>query len=221
MRQHITPDYREINSNFDPAPMPGEVFKPVPGYEGLYEVSDYGRVISHKGKKPRVLRGTVTAQGYIRVALHRDGKKKKFLRVHRLVALTHLGPAPAGKPSVLHANDIPADNRLLNLRYGDDSENMRDSVVNGTHADANKTHCPQGHPYLAANTRVTKIGGRYCISCKCAREAARRARKTGRPFDFNEYADQRYVELTTAPDADLTPVISASLTQAADDPAAA
>ena len=43
--------------------------------------------------------------------------------------------------NVLHANDIPWDNRLENLRWGTQSENLKEATVNGRNVNANKTHC--------------------------------------------------------------------------------
>lgn len=215
MSNYTLPDYRTINENFDPTPMLGEVFKPVPGYEGHYSVSNYGRVTSHKGKQTRVLKSGFLPTGHLKVGLCRDGKMKTS-RVHRLVALAHLGPAPADKSDVLHANDVKVDNRLSNLRFGTPAENHRDRVLNGGCPHANKTHCKYGHEFVVASTR-TANGRRQCIACKNARNAAYYAAKTGRAFNVTEDADRRYIELTTAPDADLTPVISITLAQAADD----
>lgn len=208
MSDYTLPDYTVINENSDPTPMPGEVFKPVPDYPG-YEISNYGRVISHKRGRPRVIKGTVD-KGYIRVDLRRDGKSK-LNSVHRLVAQAHIGPPPSDKPHVLHANDIPTDNRLANLRFGTPTENHHDKVLNGNHPHARKTHCKNGHAFVSANTRVYANVGRFCISCDRARNAARYAAKIGRTFDFHEHALDVYMSLTTAPGADMSPVLSAAL----------
>lgn len=213
MSNFTIPDYKVINENFDPTPMIGEVFKPVSGYEGMYEVSSFGRVRSFKGNTTRILKGCPNSNGYPLVSLFRDGKTKSF-NVHRLVAAAHLGPAPADRPHVLHADDVKANNRISNLRYGDDSANKRDRVLNGNDPDARKTHCPQGHAYVHANTYV-RNGRRYCISCQRARAAAAIAKKYGRAYDVNEDADRRYIELTTEPGADMSPALSQTLAKAA------
>lgn len=206
MSKHTTPSPAEINSNFDPTHMSGEVFKPIPGYEGLYDVSDFGRVRSFKGLKPRVLKGNfLNSAGCPRVVLCRDGKTK-YAYVHRLVALAHLGPAPEGKPNAIHENDDKADNRLANICYGTQARTLRDKVNNGDRPKVIKTHCPQGHEYVVANTYDRANGKRQCIACYRTRSAAQYAAKTGRTIDFNEIADQKYIELTTAPGANLAPV---------------
>lgn len=117
-----------------------ETWKPVPGYEGLYEVSDQGRVRSLDRVVPngspggRLIQGqplkTAPAWGgYRRVCLP---KNKSFL-VHCLVAAAFLGPRP-DKHDVRHLNGNRTDNRLANLAYGDRAENLRDCYRYGSHA---------------------------------------------------------------------------------------
>lgn len=89
-----------------------ETWKPVPGYEGRYEVSDLGRVRSlgfARGEKPRELVVCCGSQRYPYVNLQR-----KMHRVHTLVLTAFRGPAPAGCDAS-HLNDDPRDNRLVNL----------------------------------------------------------------------------------------------------------
>lgn len=158
--------------------MSEERWLPVVGYEGLYEVSDQGRVRSldmidsmrrkHKG---RVLVSIpVNKQGHLIVNLHKNGQQTMFL-VHRLVMAAFVGPCPAGQ-EVRHLNDMPTDNALENLAYGTRAENMADMVRNGHDAAARgtnpqslKTHCPHGHEYTPENTATTKRGTRRCREC--------------------------------------------------------
>lgn len=126
-----------------------------------YEVSEVGDV--RLKATQRELMQTYSG-GYFRVALHR----RKFL-VHRLVAAAFIGESDL---DVLHENDVKTDNRVSNLRYGTNSQNQVDSVRNGTHHLARRTHCPQGHEYTEANTMIRKNGSRACRAC---RAVARRA----------------------------------------------
>ena len=89
----------------------GENWKEVPGYEGIYWVSDLGRIRSkngfiklrlHKGKK------------YYTVGLSKEGKQRTEF-VHRLVAMAFL-PNPEGYNVVMHINEKKTDNRACNLR---------------------------------------------------------------------------------------------------------
>ena len=152
-----------------------EVWQAAPGFEGLYEVSDGGRVRSLA--RPRrnyvyLLRPTSVADGYHQVSLWRDGKSHRF-RVHALVMESFVGPLPSGM-LVRHLDGDPAHNCRLNLTYGTPSQNSDDSVRHGTHVNARKTHCPQGHPYDELNT-ARNHKSRLCRECIKAGQRKRRA----------------------------------------------
>lgn len=123
-----------------------EVWKPVVGYEGRYDVSDLGRVRSldrveeylrqdqysgrtlvirrfHRG---RLLRAGRTASGHLSVVLGRGQTKQ----VHVLVLEAFVGPCPEGL-ECCHHDDDPSNNRLGNLRWGTRSDNLNDAVRNG------------------------------------------------------------------------------------------
>ena len=106
--------------------MEKEIWKPAKGYEGLYEVSNLGRVKSlartckgrGNGRKPireRILCLEVSNNGYIRVRLSMDRHTKHCL-VHRLVAEAFT-PNPNNLPQVNHKNEDRADNRAENLEW--------------------------------------------------------------------------------------------------------
>jgi NUMOD4 motif/HNH endonuclease len=157
-----------------------ERWRPVPGYEGAYEVSDLGRVrslrrtvIRSNGRatvvRQRILRQSqYVADGrgtYRRVVLSKGGQAKNFT-VHILVMIAFVGPRPQGM-DICHENGDGKDNRLVNLRYDTHKANMADTVRHGTHPHARLTHCPQEHPYDEANT-YRHPGGRQCRMCKRA-----------------------------------------------------
>ena len=97
-----------------------ENWKDIPGYEGLYSVSDEGRVWGIK--KNRMLRQDCSSWGYPRVFLRNHEGEKRF-SVHRLVMLSFVGPVPDGQ-EVNHKNGIKNDPRLENLEYVTRSENQ-------------------------------------------------------------------------------------------------
>lgn len=90
--------------------------------------------------------------------------------MHRLVLLAFVGPCPDGMEAC-HANDIPTDNRLANLRWGTHADNMRDRIENGGNPFVNQTHCKRGHEFSDENTRLGSNGERNCRACARARWA--------------------------------------------------
>lgn len=90
-----------------------EIWKPVVGYEGLYKVSNKGRV---KGlRSGKILKSALNKKGYPMVVLSRNGKLLPQ-RVHRLVALTFI-PNLNNYPIVNHINENKTDNRVENLEW--------------------------------------------------------------------------------------------------------
>lgn len=163
-----------------------ERWLPVPGYEGLYEVSDLGRVrsLDRIDSAGRRLRGAImqtTSHGrisddgrsYQTLTLSREGEKCK-VSVHRLVAHAFLG-TPAEGQMVRHLNGLRDDNRPENLAWGTGTENNLDIVLHGRNRQLAKTHCPSGHEYAGENLFYNKRGGRFCRACSRARSRAQRA----------------------------------------------
>lgn len=152
-------------------------WRAVIGYEGIYEVSSGGgvRSLTRQSRNQwseftlqgRVLSPAINSQGRPTVCLRANGAAKTWL-VHRLVAMAFLGPCPPGYV-VCHNNGNPLDNRLENLRWDSRSANAYDSIEHGTHFSVSITHCPQGHEYTEANTRMVRNGTtRLCRACGTA-----------------------------------------------------
>lgn len=112
-----------------------EVWKPIKGYEGLYEIGNRGSVYNVRTKKvmepvktkpslksmvKRNLKPSEVSP-YFTVGLTKDGIRKTF-KIHRLVAQAFI-PNPENKPLVNHINEVTTDNRVQNLEWSTGSEN--------------------------------------------------------------------------------------------------
>ena len=94
-----------------------EEWKPIPGYEGLYEVSNYGRVRSYKwSSNGKILSPCKDGSGYLFVILCKDGKAKKHCTIHRLVAEAFI-PNPSNLPQVNHKDECKKNNYFGNLEW--------------------------------------------------------------------------------------------------------
>ena len=116
-----------------------EVWRPVTGYNGRYEVSNLGEVRSLERTKrnnggaqripSHVMRQSQNHKGYKIVHLSKDGANT-WVMVHRIVALAFI-PNPEGKPQVNHIDGDKNNNAANNLEWVTNAENMRHAVENG------------------------------------------------------------------------------------------
>lgn len=119
--------------------MTQERWLPVVGYEGLYEVSDHGRVRSFvklaqgggRNAVPgaHVLKGSPGRMGYPVVTLG-VGESKRRHYVHALVLCAFVGPRPP-RHECLHGDGVRTNNCVSNLRWGTRQENVDDMVRHG------------------------------------------------------------------------------------------
>lgn len=118
-----------------------EIWKPVAGYEGVYEVSNFGNVKNVATNKERKL--LLNKDGYVEIVLCKDNVRKA-VRVHRLVAEAFV-PNPDNKPEVNHKDFDKANNHPENLEWATRKENVN-------HSDA-RGRCPRGRcPYKTSNS---------------------------------------------------------------------
>ena len=102
--------------------MEKEIWKDIVGYEGLYKVSNMGRVKSLKYGKERILKPQKDRSGYLVVGLWKDGKRKWYL-MHRLVA-TIFCENPHGFKEVNHIDENKTNNYADNLEWCSRSYNI-------------------------------------------------------------------------------------------------
>lgn len=98
-----------------------EIWRDIPNYEGLYQISNLGRVKSLNFNKTKI-RKTQSKKRYITVNLSKDGKTKYYL-VHRLVAEAFI-PNPNNYPCVNHKDENPSNNHVDNLEWCTHEYNM-------------------------------------------------------------------------------------------------
>lgn len=109
-----------------------EIWKPIENYEGLYEVSSWGRIKSCKrelvnilGRKhtipEKIMKLHFLPNGYVGIGLHKNNKKKDFY-VHRLVANAFI-PNTNNLPEVNHKDEDKQNNKFDNLEWCTDKEN--------------------------------------------------------------------------------------------------
>ena len=116
-----------------------EVWKDIKGYEGLYQVSNLGRVRSFikcnsHPNIPRIMSFTINRKGYVKCHLY-----NKLVSVHRLVAEAFIDN-PADKPQVNHKDGNKKNNRVDNLEWATNSENQIHANTNGLNDNRKKAH---------------------------------------------------------------------------------
>lgn len=121
----------ENYKNYSLTNIPGEIWKDIKGYEGLYQVSNFGRVKalsktsvihstnnlngSKRNRTEKIHRCQLQKDGYVRTQLYKNNKRCT-VKVHRLVAEAFL-PNPNNYPMVNHKNEIKSDNCVENLEW--------------------------------------------------------------------------------------------------------
>lgn len=161
-----------------------EIWKDIKGYEGLYQVSNMGRVKSLErvvfrgnGHGKRILDEKIlklsSIHGYL-IAFLFNGSKRKNYRVHRLVAQAFI-PNPENKPEIDHINTIRTDNRVENLRWVTKKENILNPLSLEHRSGENHCRwgkfnekCPTSKPVIQLSLK-----GKPIKEWSCATEAQR------------------------------------------------
>ena len=120
-----------------------EIWKDIEDYEGIYQVSNLGRV--KRVTTDRILKGIKDRGGYLRITLSKNGVKSNH-KIHRLVAQAFI-PNPENKPQVNHIDENKTNNLVSNIEWMTAKENLN----HGTHNErVSKT---QSIPIIATNIK--------------------------------------------------------------------
>lgn len=143
-----------------------EIWKDIEGYEGLYQVSNLGRVKRLKGKyrkSERILKQGINKQGYLLVCLCKDNTHKMG-RVHRLVAQAFI-PNSENKPQVNHIDEDKTNNNVDNIEWmtakennNHGSRNVRSAISKGTKIKAIDIATGECNEYYSIHECARELG---------------------------------------------------------------
>lgn len=166
-----------------------EIWKPIPGYEGLYEASNLGRIrsvdrvitqatrwggsMSYR-KEGCLIQPRISRNGYLLVNLA-NGKSYRTASVHRLVALTFHGVPVGERDQVAHGDGNKQNNCAANLRWATALENAEDRDRHGTTVRGEDHHSAklkddEVRDILASNDNHTTLARKYGVTVPAIRK---------------------------------------------------
>lgn len=119
-----------------------EKWRPIKGYEGLYEISNYGSVKSFK-KYPegKIMKPKKDKDGYLHLGIRDSNRKRKFYRIHRLVAEAFIiNPKPELYDIVNHKDNDVSNNYVTNLEWCDTTYNNKHRFSHGNASLKGENH---------------------------------------------------------------------------------
>ena len=129
--EHLKSIYRDFLKFYpiELLDLEGEIWRDIAGYEGHYQISNFGRVKSFKNGKVKVRKPYIDKDGYLQIVLSKNGINK-WSKIHRLVAEAFI-PNLEQKPDIDHIFNNKLDNFVENLRWVTKSENNRYAYETG------------------------------------------------------------------------------------------
>jgi hypothetical protein len=161
-------NYKQLEIPFE---FEEEEFKDIENYEGLYQVSNYGRVYSLISKK--FLKTCKNNKNYLVVTLCKNGKKKNY-QVHRLVAQAFL-ENPLNYKEVNHKDENPSNNHLENLEWCSASYNINygsrtERMMQNPNYKATRKKCGVPKKPVLQFTRQGEFVKEYPSTCEAERQ---------------------------------------------------
>lgn len=133
-----------------------EIWKDIVGYNGLYQISNYGRVKSFHNNSVRILKPKTNNKGYKWVVLNLNKNTENCL-IHRLVA-KHFIENPNNHKIINHIDENPANNNVSNLEWCTQSENVKKSTKFRNYYKENKILCnPKNSKHKDTSNKVKQI----------------------------------------------------------------
>ena len=153
--------------------LPKQIWRDIPNYEGLYQVSNTGRVRSlnykHTGKTKVLKLCTNKKDGYKRAMLFKNGKYKVYL-VHRLVAQAFI-PNPNNYPIINHKDENPSNNYYENLEWCTYEYNNNYGGKNERVSKSRKGKCKGVNNYQTKPVLMFTLDGEFIRKFNCITEA--------------------------------------------------
>lgn len=124
--------------------LPKQIWKDIPGYEGLYQVSNTGKVrsLNYKGTgKKKIWKYAITVNTYKKIALYKNGEIKYYY-IHRLVAQAFM-PNPNNYPVVNHKDENKSNNVVWNLEWCTQQYNCNYGTCQRRKSETRKSRSPK------------------------------------------------------------------------------
>lgn len=197
---------KDKHSIFDTSPLPNEEWRDIPNFEGLYQISSMGRILSIGRKvesikyalntQDRILSPFLTKNGYQAITLVKDKRKYRFY-IHRLVGQSFIAN-PHNLAEIDHINTNRTDNRASNLQWCSrkgnmnnpiSRENVRNALLGKLNNHSSKSIVQLKDGVLIATFPSIAEAGRTGYDTSCICEVLNGTKKLYRGYKWAYFAD--------------------------------